>query len=1332
MLISPASLRACVVKPMLCLCLLLQLFVSQESAAADPDEIRVALFHDYQPISGINLAGEPSGLIPDIWRLWSEKTGVRVNFIYDSFADSVQAVRTGRADVHGSLFQNQARSEWLDFSQTLLEVTSGLYYWRPFGGAPSIENLKGRSVGVMTGTHQEKFLREGGFGFRVRAFSDVTNMLRALARGEVAAIFHEDLAMDTLIRRAGSSGDIARTSIELSRNGLHVGIPKNRPDLRDLVDWGFSRITFAEYQAIESRWVDDEAARYYRARGTEVPFTALEKAWLEKTTTVRIGMTSNWPPISSADESGQADGMSPAILKLVNKRLGGILHIVPGPWSEIYKDVQEGRLDAIMDINHTRARQRDFNFTRPYLVIPHVLAGRKDGPAFRELNDLSGKTLALEKGFVTVSHVQDQYPEISVKEYGSTLDALSAVAQGEADAYVGNQAVVKHLIDNHQAVLSGLAIMGELRERNSVLSFGTRKDWPLLRDILDKALMSIPTSESARITNPWLGSGIKRRVALTPAEQSWLARHLDTEIRVLAEDWPPFNYMHNGQSTGMAIDYLRYAFTELGLQPKFVSLPWSEALQGIADAQKLDVIPALSPPPERAQFLAFTKPYLSFPTVIFTRDDADIMSDLDDLGGKTVAVERGFITDTRLSREHPNINLVRFDTTEQAIKAVSLGQADAYIGNLASGTFHIQTNGLSNLKVAAPTNYNNGDNAVGVRRDWPELASMLNKVLAQMTSEQHTKIRSAALAVRYEMGIDVKKILFYALPVVGVIVVIVIVIVVANRKLSREVEERKKVEERLTEREQWFRSLLESAPDATIIVNPGGEIVRVNRQAEILFGADRDKLLGQPIEMLVPDSHRSKHIAYRHGFVAASAPRSMGASSKLLARRMDGQEIPVEISLSPIETADGTLIAASVRDVTERRKAEAELAEKDLQLNSALENMSGGMFMVDKDLIIRVFNKKFVDLYKLPEVKVGMPLRDLLLLRAVRGEYGEGDPEELVEQRISGYRDRSISRIEDLVEDGTIIEGFRQPTADGGIVGVFNDITERKKAEQALANERHKLADLSGKLSRYLSPQIYEAIFSGVSDAQVRTERKKLTVFFSDIKNFTATTEEMEPEDMTYLLNDYLTKMSEIALEYGGTIDKYIGDAIMVFFGDPETKGVKQDALAAVKMAIAMQRRMVDLRAKWTDMGYRLPFHIRCGVNTGYCNVGNFGSEQRIDYTIIGGQVNLAARLESICEPDGVVISYETYSHVRDEIEAVPMEPIQVKGIKDPVEPFALQGIFDETSADERYIRRDDILGMRLWVDLMRLDEERRVASIKELEEAIEILKKKQTEAADD
>jgi len=181
----------------------------------------------------------------------------------------------------------------------------------------------------------------------------------------------------------------------------------------------------------------------------------------------------------------------------------------------------------------------------------------------------------------------------------------------------------------------------------------------------------------------------------------------------------------------------------------------------------------------------------------------------------------------------------------------------------------------------------------------------------------------------------------------------------------------------------------------------------------------------------------------------------------------------------------------------------------------------------------------------------------------------------------------------------------------------------------------------------------------------------------------------LEPEDLTFLLNDYLTKMTEIALKYGATIDKYIGDAILIFFGDPTTKGVKEDAVTCVQMAIEMQRRMVDLRAKWEQMGYQRPFHMRIGINTGFCNVGNFGSEDRMDYTIIGGEVNLAARLEGITEPDGVTLAYETFALVRDYVTAKPGDPIQVKGIQRDVTPYFLKNVLDASGDAKRFIREE-------------------------------------------
>jgi len=269
------------------------------------------------------------------------------------------------------------------------------------------------------------------------------------------------------------------------------------------------------------------------------------------------------------------------------------------------------------------------------------------------------------------------------------------------------------------------------------------------------------------------------------------------------------------------------------------------------------------------------------------------------------------------------------------------------------------------------------------------------------------------------------------------------------------------------------------------------------------------------------------------------------------------------------------------------------------------------------------------------------------------------------------------------------------------------------------------LASLSMKISRYLSPQIYKSIFSGQKDVTINTERKKLTIFFSDIKDFTATAERLQPEQITRLLNEYFTEMSAIALRYGGTIDKFVGDAMLIFFGDPETKGEAEDAIACVRMALDMQGRVAELNAKWRNEGIENPFRVRMGVNTGFCNVGNFGSNDRMDYTIIGAEANLAARLQSIAEPGHIVISFETYALVRRMLIARSLPPITMKGINREVIPYAVEGLLDDAGSRVE-IFSEHMTGLDFYLDPARIAEGTSGQIRKVLQQAITALDRRQ------
>ncbi len=279
----------------------------------------------------------------------------------------------------------------------------------------------------------------------------------------------------------------------------------------------------------------------------------------------------------------------------------------------------------------------------------------------------------------------------------------------------------------------------------------------------------------------------------------------------------------------------------------------------------------------------------------------------------------------------------------------------------------------------------------------------------------------------------------------------------------------------------------------------------------------------------------------------------------------------------------------------------------------------------------------------------------------------------------------------------------------------LNDMAvKQKEAAEEIARKNKELEVLSSQLSKYLSPQVYSSIFTGEQSVEIASKRKKLTVFFSDIADFTETTDSLESEELTSLLNHYLTEMSKIALEYGATIDKYVGDAILAFFGDPETRGVKEDAKACVTMAIAMQRRMRELQLEWRNRGMEKPFQIRIGINTGYCTVGNFGSEDRMDYTIIGNEVNLASRLESQAELGNIFVTHETYSLVKDIILAEEQSPVPVKGFAKPVRNYKITGLLDDLAEQGRVIREEQE-GLSFWLDLHKRDKASAVQAIEEI-----------------
>ena len=398
---------------------------------------------------------------------------------------------------------------------------------------------------------------------------------------------------------------------------------------------------------------------------------------------------------------------------------------------------------------------------------------------------------------------------------------------------------------------------------------------------------------------------------------------------------------------------------------------------------------------------------------------------------------------------------------------------------------------------------------------------------------------------------------------------------------------------------------------------------------------------------------------------------------------------------------------SNMRDIEQARR----------RLVDAIENSSEGFAFFDPEDQLVICNSRYRELlYPGSDINIepGMTFEAIIRMAASEGYIpeAEGRIDEWLAERMVFHHDPGEPRLQQR-SGGQWILITERKTGDGGTVAVYSDITDLKQREEDLTIKSNALEQLSNQLAKYLSPQVYDSIFSGKQEVKLASQRKRLTVFFSDLVGFTETTEQLESEDLTHLLNQYLTEMSQIAIQHGATIDKYVGDAIVIFFGDPETLGIKEDSVACVTMAIAMRKRMKELDVIWREAGLEKPLQCRMGINTGVCTVGNFGSDDRMDYTIIGSGVNLAARLETACAPNEILISYETHAHIKDLIDCEEAGEIVVKGISGPITIYKVIDLYENQSECRRPIHaRSQHFQFDADISMMSDEEKRDVSAM--------------------
>lgn len=637
--------------------------------------------------------------------------------------------------------------------------------------------------------------------------------------------------------------------------------------------------------------------------GVAQKLTNDEVGWIKAHPVIRVHNETDWPPFNYF-ENGKPLGLSIDYMDLLAGKLGMQVQYVTGPsWNDFLGMIKQKEIDVMLNIVRTEDREKYILYTGPYAQNPNVIVSRKENQ-YSTTEELSGKTVAFPKGFFYEEILTRNYPDINRLPVGSTLASLKAVSFGKADAALGENAVFNHLLSKH--LLTDLTVSGEVDLGNpdmTNLRIGVRDDWKPLRSILTKAMASVTVQEMNAIRQKWL-LGVKEDkevpVQLTKKEQAWLEKkHV---VRVPVGYFPPYMFYEEGPK-GISIDYLDEISNKMGFQVEYLKpdYEWPTALMYLKEHKVNDLILTIEPTPEREKYMQFTDNYLSMPWVIITREDSSFVSEIGDLGGRTVAIEDSFVIHKRLKRDFPKINLLLVKDAREALEALSTGKADAYVGDLTVSNYVIGKEGFSNLKIAAPTYYEPHKQAMGIRDDWPELASLINKGFNAMTPEEKSAIRSKWLSVRYEYGIAPKDIIFWSLVAGGFISIILGTIIYSNRRLQKEVSERKKIERSLQEtlvEQKNYESELEKARESSEQANRAKSIFLANMSHEIrtplnaILGFAR--LIGRDVSM-AEGSRENLKIIKRSGEHLLSIINNVLDMAKIESGRVMLEERAIEL-----------------------------------------------------------------------------------------------------------------------------------------------------------------------------------------------------------------------------------------------------------------------------------------------------------------------------------------------------------------------------------------------------------------------------------------------------
>ncbi len=573
-------------------------------------------------------------------------------------------------------------------------------------------------------------------------------------------------------------------------------------------------------------------------------FTKEELQFIKSSPIVKVGSIDSYTPFSFI-EDGMKIGFTQELLEIISKKSGLKFEKVGGTWPEVFGQFKNGTIDIISELSYREERLKFTTYTKPYYEIPVGVFTRDDFGIYKNLESLKGKKVGIVKNSYLINVIKN-IKDIDVVEIETTDGRFFALDEKKVDAVLSN-AMSIHRVE--KLMLHGIKLAGIFsypKVKSEDLRFGIRKEKPLLASIINKSLNNISFSEMTKLKQKWIvnisddASDMMNSIRFTIEEKNYLDSNAITMC--IDPNWMPFEkFDENDNYVGMSADYYKLFEKMIGKKFKVIhSKTWSESID-FAKQRKCDILSLAMETPSRTKYLNFTMPYVKMPLVITTKIGVPFINNMESLQGKRIGIPKGYAFIEILHNKYPDLEIVEVADINEGLKLVNHDQLYAYIGTLATVDYTFQTKYQGELKISGKMD-ENIELGIGVRNDEPVLFNILQKVVSNITVEQHKNILNRWVSVKYEKEIDYS--LLWKISIAfGTILLIVLYFfakeIILKRKLQYQKEE--------------FESIFKSSKDGIAIIDLESNFLDFNNAYLEMTGYTKEQLMKKNcIELTAP------------------------------------------------------------------------------------------------------------------------------------------------------------------------------------------------------------------------------------------------------------------------------------------------------------------------------------------------------------------------------------------------------------------------------------------------------------------------------------------------